>query len=125
MLPFTVRFEAGLPVYEQVIYAVKKAIVSGQLLPGQRFPSVRHLSQELRINPNTAHKVVAKLIEEKILEVNPGVGTLVSGTYTASRQQKAALLGKRIEQLVVEAMRLSVAQEEVFQAIIKQWEKLK
>lgn len=125
MLPFTVKFESGTPVYEQVIYAVKRAIVIGQLKPGDPFPSVRKLSQELRINPNTAHKAVAVLIEEKLLEVQPGIGTVVSEVYAASRQQKAVLLGKSIEQLVVETMRLGVPKEELFQAITKQWEKLK
>ena len=64
MLPFTVEFRPGEPVYEQVMYAVKKAIVLGQLGPGDRFPSVRALSQELRINPNTAHKIVAALTSD-------------------------------------------------------------
>ena len=34
MLPFTVRFRSGLPAYEQVLYAVRKAIAAGQLQPG-------------------------------------------------------------------------------------------
>jgi ABC-2 type transport system ATP-binding protein len=59
MLPFQVFFKAGVPAYGQVVYAVKKAVISGGLKPGDKFPSVRVLSQELRIHPNTAHKVVA------------------------------------------------------------------
>ena len=35
MLPFTVSFQPGVSLYEQVIYAAQKAIVSGQLSPGQ------------------------------------------------------------------------------------------
>ncbi|HZP60561.1 MAG TPA: GntR family transcriptional regulator, partial [Opitutaceae bacterium] len=73
MLPFTVEFRPGEPVYEDVMYAVKKAALSGQLAAGERFPSVRTLSQELKINPNTAHKVVAALVTEGILTVQPGI----------------------------------------------------
>ncbi len=40
MINFTVKFQSGIPIYEQVMYAVKKAIVSKQLRPGDRFPSV-------------------------------------------------------------------------------------
>jgi len=54
----------GLPITEQVIFAVKKAVVAGQLKAGQAFPSVRIVSQELKINPNTAHKVVTQLMAE-------------------------------------------------------------
>ena len=63
-LPFTVTLRAGEPIAEQVIYAVTRAIVTGQLLPGDAFPSVRILSQELKINPNTAHRIVAALTSD-------------------------------------------------------------
>ena len=59
MIPFRVTFRAGAPLYEQVVYASVKAMVCGQLRPGDAYPSVRVLSRELKINPNTAHKVVA------------------------------------------------------------------
>jgi DNA-binding transcriptional MocR family regulator len=56
MIPFRVHFRPGISLYEQVVYAAKKAVVSGQLRAGDPFPSVRTLSKELKINPNTAHK---------------------------------------------------------------------
>ena len=52
--------------------------MSGQMRPGEPFPSVRSLSQTLKINPNTAHKVVARLTAEGLLEVKPGIGTIVA-----------------------------------------------
>ena len=66
MLPFSIELKPGLPITEQVIFAVKKAVVAGQLKPGQAFPSVRVVSQELQINPNTAHKIVAALVAQGI-----------------------------------------------------------
>jgi DNA-binding transcriptional MocR family regulator len=58
VIPFRVHFRPGVSLYEQVVYAAKKAVISGQLRPGDPFPCVRTLSKELKINPNTAHKVV-------------------------------------------------------------------
>src|SRR5882757_7256058 len=78
VIPFRVEFRPGTSLYEQVVYAAKKALVSGQLRPGDPFPSVRTLSTELRINPNTAHKVVTQLLNEGLLEVRPGTGTAVA-----------------------------------------------
>ena len=49
-----------------------------QLRQGDPFPSVRALSKALKINPNTAHKVVQHLIQERWLEVRPGIGTVVA-----------------------------------------------
>ena len=74
MIPFRLRFEPGFPVHEQVTFAAKKAMVSGQLRPGDSFPSVRVISKALKINPNTAHKVITQLVSEGLLEVQPGLG---------------------------------------------------
>ena len=96
MLPFVIHFKSGEPVYEQVLLAVKRALTSGQLKPGDRFPSVRVLSQELRINPNTAHKIISTLIEGGLLKVQPGVGTVIGQIKPATAQQKQELLEQEI-----------------------------
>jgi len=125
MLPFSVELKTGAPVSEQVIYAVKKAVISGHLQPGLKFPSVRVLSQELRINPNTAHKIVSALTQEGILEVQPGIGTLVAPQdRIATAQQRTDLLGTSVERLVVEARNLNLDLEDIQAAVGKQWNKL-
>jgi len=124
MLPFVVRFESGKPVYEQVLLAVKRALTSGQLKPGDRFPSVRVLSQELRINPNTAHKIIGALVDDGVLSVRPGVGTVVSRATPATAQQKQELLGPDIERLVLDARVLSLDLDELISAIQKTWRSL-
>ena len=121
MLAFRVELRTGLPVYEQVVYAVKKAIVSGQILPGETFPSVRTLSQELKMNPNTAHKVVMTLVSEGLLEVRPGIGTVVAQALTATRGQRSLILNEEVERLVVEAKNLSLDLKEVLEALKKHW----
>ena len=80
MPQFSISLRSGVPIYEQVIYAVTRAIVNGEMQPGDPFPSVRALSQELKINPNTSHKIVAALIERGLLAVRPGIGTVVSSS---------------------------------------------
>ena len=94
MIPFRLIFAPGISLYEQVVYAAKKAIVSGQLRPGDDFPSVRQLSRALKINPNTAHKVVTQLVDEGLLEVRVGEGTVVTCIFpveaSAQRAQPAA-----------------------------------
>ena len=121
MLPFRVEIKTGLPVYEQVVYAVKKAIVARQLLPGETFPSVRTLSQELKMNPNTAHKVVMALVSEGLLEVKPGIGTVVAQAPAVSRGQRSLILNEEVEHLVVEAKNLSLDLKEVLEAVKRHW----
>ena len=121
MINFTIKFQYGSPIYEQVVYAVKKAIVSGQLKPGDRFPSVREIAKELRINPNTAQKVVAHLAREEMLEMKPGIGSVVSEISTATKAQRNRILNDEVEQLVVESKRLSITKKEVVDAINRNW----
>lgn len=121
MIPFQIELKAGIPIYEQVVYAVKKAIAFGQLVPGDRLPSVRNLSQELKINPNTAQKAMAHLIQEKIIEVRPGIGCTVASVSPATPEHRAAILEKKIEELVVEAKRLGLNERDLTQAMHKCW----
>jgi DNA-binding transcriptional regulator YhcF (GntR family) len=124
MLSFRVHFRPGVSLHEQIVYAVKRAIVSGQLRPGDAFPSVRALSKELKINPNTAHKVVTQLASAGLLETRPGVGTVVTELPGSSAAERGQLLGIEIEQLVVEAKKLGVALDDVLDSISAHWKRL-
>ena len=124
MLPFSITLKPGQPLAEQVIFAVKKAVVTGQLKPGQPFPSVRVISQELRINPNTAHKVAAALVAEGVLVTTPAVGSVVADRMPGDRAGRAELLSRDLESLAVEAKQLGLTLEEVQTGLGVQWRKL-
>jgi len=124
MIPFRVVFQPGASLYEQVVYAAKKALIAGQLLPGDPFPSVRALSTALRINPNTAHKVITQLLNEKLLEVMPGTGTVVAQPAEPSPGERANLLDNQVEQLAVEAKGLGLSLQEVTAALKAHWQRL-
>lgn len=119
-LPFTVSLRAGQPIAEQVIHAVSRAIVTGQLRPGDPFPSVRALSVELKINPNTAHRIVTALVDDRLLTVVTGVGTVVTDPRRAG--DPARLLdSSQIERLVVEARLLGLTLQQLNETIREHW----
>jgi GntR family transcriptional regulator len=124
VIPFRVDFRPGVSLYEQVVYAAKKAMISGQIRPGDPFPSVRVLSKDLKINPNTAHKVVTHLMVEGLLEARPGIGTVVAELPQARKIERTQLLGREIEQLAVEAKKLGIPLEEVVASISEHWKRL-
>jgi len=119
-----VHLRPGLSIFEQVVFAAKKAFISGELVPGQAFPSVRALAADLKIHPNTAHKVVQHLIQEQLLEVRPGIGTVVAKPPRSRPEDRKRLLRQEIEQLVVEAKRAGVSLEDVLDAIEARWGEL-
>src|SRR2546423_1506463 len=124
MLPFSIELKPGLPVAEQILFAVKKAVVARQLRPGDKFPSVRVLSQELRINPNTAHRVVPALVAEGVLVTTPAVGSVVAEREAGGRRERAELLGADLERLVVEAKKLGLPLEDVQAGLAAHWKRL-
>jgi GntR family transcriptional regulator len=124
MIPFRVRLRPGLPLYEQVVYAATKAVVSGHMRTGDAFPSVRTLSKELKINPNTAHKVVTHLLGSGLIEIRPGVGTVVAAIPAAAAAERTRLLGNEIEELVVEAKRLGIELQDLFASMSDHWKRL-
>lgn len=124
VIPFRLSFEPGISLYEQVVYAAKKAVVSGQMRPGDPFPSVRELSRTLKINPNTAHKVVTNLVAEGVLEVHSGIGTVVAKRSASTAADRGNLLNKELEQLVVEAKKLGLNLDEVTAAFAQHWKRL-
>lgn len=94
------------------------------MLPGDPFPSVRSLSEALKINPNTAHKVIAILVREGLLAVQPGIGTVVAKPQAASPAERGRLLKKELEKLVVEAKKAGLELDDVTAAIAYHWSQL-
>ena len=119
--PFKLNLSPGQSIFEQVVFAATKAVLSGALLPGQPFPSVRALAADLKIHPNTAHKVIQYLINERWLEVRPGIGTIVAEPPKARAGDRKRLLKEEVEQLVVEAKRVGASLNEVIDAVAAQW----
>ena len=120
MIPFDIQLRSGVPVSEQVVFAVKRAVARGVLRPGDAFPSVRSLGRELRINPNTAQKIVAALTQEGVLEIEPGIGARVANprnTHVSEKQQRLRAL---MQAALVEARLLGMDAERVRM----EWEKI-
>ena len=124
MTPFQVQFRDGASLFDEVVYAAKKAVVSGQLRPGDRFPSVRALSKDLKIHPGTAQKIVAQLASEGLVETRQGAGTVVGERPRPAREKRARLLGRGIEELVVEAKWLGVGRAALLASVAAHWKDL-
>ena len=119
--PFRLTLVPGKSIFDQVVFAATRSILSGALQPGQGFPSVRALAADLKIHPNTAHKVIQHLIQERWLEVRPGIGTVVAEPPEARPGDRQRLLKEEVEKLVVEARRVGADLDEVVDAIRAGW----
>lgn len=124
MTPFGLTLRPGESIFNQVVFAARKAFLSGEYQPGQPFPSVRTLATQLKIHPNTAHKIVQYLIQEGWIEVHPGIGTIVAEPPKARAGERQKLLHQEVERLVVEARRVGLRLQDLIHALSSEWSKL-
>ena len=117
MLPFTVQIEDGLPVSDQIVQCVRKAMLTGQLAAGDEFPSVRTLSQELRISPTTAHKVVLALKDAGYLASRPGIGMVVTVPNLPAHDERLTHIQPLCADLLREAGDLHLKFDDVVAAL--------
>jgi GntR family transcriptional regulator len=113
MLPFSIQLHDGTPVSDQILLAVRKALFSGQMKAGDEFPSVRVLSQELRISPTTAHKVVLTLKAAGWLTPRPGIGMVVTPPTQATVTERLSQLTPACKELLAAATELNLTPEQL------------
>ena len=75
---FRLDSRSGVPVYRQIIDQVTGGMAAGVLTPGDQLPTVRQLSVDLAINPNTVVRAYRELEIRGVLETQQGTGTFIS-----------------------------------------------
>ncbi len=94
----TVDLRDRKQLYEQLVDNIKNLILTGELKPDDKLPSVRSLAKELGINPNTIQKAYSELERQGVIMSLQGRGSIVLA-------DKNGLRGEQYEKLV-EKMRL-------------------
>jgi GntR family transcriptional regulator len=78
VIEFRLDTVSGVPVYRQIIDQVTGGVASGALAAGDQLPTVRQVSVDLAINPNTVMRAYRELEIRGILETQQGTGTFIS-----------------------------------------------
>jgi GntR family transcriptional regulator len=109
-----------VPIYRQLMDQIRQAIARGRLRPGSRLPSVRAMSRDLVVNPNTIARTYAELEREGVLHTRQGLGVFVAElqddlSAAARRERLAAAL----DRFLTEAVHLGFSADEVQTAVGK------
>ena len=106
-----------VPVYEQIVEQTEKFILAGILKPGDKIPSVRNLSIELSVNPNTIQKSIVELDRRGLIFSVPGKGCYVAEeartALSAVKRKKMAEIKNEIKELAL----AGVTKEELLELI--------
>ena len=85
------NFQTDLPIYTQLVDAIKFSIVSGQLLPGARMSTVRDLALEAGVNPNTMQRALQQLEREGLVFSQRSSGRFVTEDVSVIDRARSAL----------------------------------
>ncbi len=111
---FHINTSNGVPVYEQVSRQIMFAIASGGIEVGEMVPSVRVLSRELAVNPNTVARAYRQLQDSGVLETVRGSGLLVTKTArTKCKSERTRLVKERIKSVLQEARQSQLTDSEI------------
>jgi GntR family transcriptional regulator len=122
---FKIDQRSSTPIYQQLVQEIKEAILKGILQPGDKLPSVRELSVQLTINPNTIQKSYQELERQKVIETLRGKGTFVSLNYKPSvDKEKLTVLKENLRNILVEAHYLGLKHGEILQLVTRLLEEL-
>ncbi|ELP35265.1 transcriptional regulator, GntR family [Rhodopirellula baltica SWK14] len=118
---FTVDPSNGVPIYSQIVRQVKFAVAEQTLRPGQLLPSVRQLSQQLAVNPNTVARAFQDLQSEGVIETLRGRGVVVcKGAVERCRKQRRSILAERLSAVLTEALQAGLSAKEVRKLVDEQ-----
>ena len=105
----TIDYNSGVSVSAQVVAQIKYLVVSGELRPGEKIPSVRGLAGKLKLNPTTVARIYRQLESEEIIYTQPGRGTFIArGASGLTLAEKRRRLGGMVRELVVESGRIGM-----------------
>jgi GntR family transcriptional regulator len=122
---FSIDANNGVAIYEQIVRQVKFAIAEESLRPGQLLPSVRTLSVQLALNPNTIARAYQQLQSDGVLESLRGRGLAVcQGATKACREERRSIIADRLQSVLTEALHGGLTAPEIEDIVRKQLKKL-
>lgn len=105
---------SDLPVYKQMVAAIVIAIERGEFAAGDKLPSIRKLSTELGVNPNTTAKVYRELELRGFIESKTGSGSFVlSLDGNALAAEKKARMQALFDRMIGEAKALRISEQDL------------
>jgi GntR family transcriptional regulator len=118
---FQINTSSRTPICRQLNHQICEAVARGKLRPEERLPSVRELSRQLVVNPNTVARVYGDLEREGILNTRPGLGVFVAKSRTElTRKVRRQRLRQSVDRLLTEAVHLGFTADEVLGVISEQ-----
>ena len=115
-------FDNERPIYLQLVEQLKILIISGKFKPGEKLPSVRELSSDMHINPNTVVKAYRILEQQGFIYSIPGKGSFVSSKQNFQTELFTEQINELIQEIVTKGKYIGISFEQLCDLIKQVWE---
>ena len=113
----------NLPIYEQIVRAVKNGIIAGNIKEEDPLPSIRGLARDLQISIITTNRAYEELEKEGLIYSKAGKGFFVSKQNTNMlKEKKIQGIENDIQELVKECKKSGISKEEMLGMIEVIWD---
>jgi GntR family transcriptional regulator len=113
-----VNTASKLPIYQQLVEQIREAIARGELRPEERLPSVRQLSSDLVVNPNTVARAYLELERAGLLVSRAGLGMFVAQWRNElTKEARQRKLSESLDRWLTEAVHLGFSAQEVIRLV--------
>ncbi len=110
------------PIYGQIADRVIFAVAAGVLRPGELVPSVRELSKQLVVNPNTVARAYRDLQTDGLLEPVRGTGLQIAeGAPERCREARRDHVRRRLRSAIEDAVRSNMDRAEIEAILTEEW----
>lgn len=106
------------PIYEQIKDKLRAEIISGEIAPEEKLPSVRELAVKLVINPNTIQRAYRALEAEGFIYSVAGKGSFASANQAANEARIDAIM-EQLQSMIIELQSLGVSRQELVNQITR------
>ena len=112
------EFNSNKSIYLQICDSIYERILSGNLQPGERIPSVREYGAEIGVNPNTIMRSYEKLTAEGVIYNKRGIGffTAADARERVIEAEKKQFLDEELPMMVRRMNLLGISEEEILKA---------
>lgn len=116
-------FDTTIPIYLQIMDMHKRALMAGELKPGEKILSQRDFAERYNVNPNTVQRAYREMEALGLVQTLRGQGTFVAVTEEMLETMRTETAHSILQQFVQEMKTLGFTLEQSLKLVEEAWPK--
>ncbi len=121
-----IDYNSGVPLLHQAVEQIKLLVVEGELQPGEKLPSIRNLSRQIKVNPTTVSRIYNELEHQGVIVLRQGQGVFVAepGSRLAPEEIQR-LVAEKARAMLVEGLHHGADMETIREIVEDEYRKIR